>query len=127
MKLIFPLVKPDVYHNDDKYLAMLAMSTKIHLNDRLSHDGVVFVKDVLEAFSFDISGCNLDLLALAWVSPIRVGTPSKPWDKVKTTNVHDRRYKVKFYVQENKRTKTFPWKYHLVLIVNDKPRKGKKT
>lgn len=117
MKLIFPFVNPDVYHNDDKYLAMLAMSTKIHLNDKLSHDGVIFVKDVLEAFGFNIGRCDLSMLALAWVSPIRIGTNS----------VHDRRYKVKFYVQENKRTKTSPWKYHLVLIVNDKPRKGRKT
>jgi len=117
MKLIFPFVNPDVYCNDDKYLAMLAMSTKMHLNDKLLRDGVVFVKDVLEAFSFNISGYGLDTLALAWISPVRFGT----------NGIHDRRYKVKFYVQENKRTKTFPQKYNLVLIINDKPRKGKKT
>lgn len=117
MKLIFPFANPEVYHNNDEYLAMWVRSTKMHLNDILSYDGVVFVKDVLAAFDFDISGYGFDTLALAWISPIRVGTD----------NIHDRRYKVKFYVQENKRTKTFPWKYHLVLIINDKPRKGRKT
>jgi len=117
MKLIFPFANPDLYHNDPTYLTVWVASARCYFNDKLSSDGVVFVKDVLEAFGFNISGCGLDTLALAWVSPIRTGTDG----------VHDRRYKVKFYVQENKRTKTFPWKYHLVLIINDKPRKGTKT
>lgn len=116
MKLFFPFTNPDVYCNDDKYLAMLAMSTKIHLNDKLLHDGVVFVKDVLEAFSFDISGWDISVLALAWISPVRFGT----------NGIHDKRYKVKFYVEEANHPESSRWKYRLVLIINDKPRKGKK-
>ena len=112
MKLVFPLTNPDLYHNDPLYLKMWVASNKVYFNDRLVCDGVVFVKDVLEAFHFSINGCDLGILAQAWISPTRAGT----------NGIHDKRYGVKFYVQENKRLKSFPWKYNLVLIINDKPR-----
>lgn len=108
MKYRLPFTNPDTYRNDKGYLMLWFRSVKTYLDNSLASDGVVFVKDVLESFCFTIGGADPDFLALKWVSPIRTGYRHK----------HDKRYKVKMYLRENKR-RSLPGRYHLIIDVYD--------